>query len=876
MTKSVTSLIFVFFLAIGVVKAQDTERLVSAIHTHLHDGHTEQARIAHQQLKRRVANYIGLYSGSFDLYMSVCTEQLNLNIGQDEIAKFYDMCVSDESVTNRAKGKILSEIAATLCNYGQASLGLSYYQELLKLEDDLEPIYFYRYLMDLGWAYNKCQMPQKAFLTFKRCADHYKERWGKWSKNYAKALTGMAYVARFINVDYLDLLQEEYSIYVNNGDTLSTQYAICLDNLSSYYNKRGELEKALPYALKANRIFTEIDPKGQDLAISFNNIGAIYKSLCVEDSSFLSLAEEYLIKSIQIKPTVSAALNLALFYDYQAGLPDKAMEYYDYLEDYDRHNVYAMDVANHYAHIGDYATFASYMAEYINYIRMVQQQNVPFMSALERSNYIKLVQNERMEQMFNLAAESRHESLPGLCFNYLLMSKSLLLSYDANIDEIIRRTENEELKDMYFSLNILHHNLQRKPMLKEKVDSLEHIFLDKLSKEDNFSAFTSLEFNNIQKCLRPNDAIVEFYENKSFRSPKLYAVILTAKNQPIVINCCSVEEEKIWGRQQTLAQSLWKSLEPILKEKQRIFLVPDGNLHNYPLESYLSLICPQSNFFRISSSRELVRQYPKSGTGAAIYGGLNFSMGIHQMVADARQYRNNIVRGLTDDEISTQSIRYSISELTPLPATLTEATNIATIISTKKKTEVQTFLGDNGTETSFKSLSSKHKRILHIATHGYYNEENLQQDKDVNNALSHSGLFFAGANNKYMDDFVPDSIDDGILTAQEISELDFREVELVGLSACQTAKGMVTGDGVFGLQRGFKKAGANSILMSLWKVDDEATCLLMTEFYRNWISEQKSKHESLELAKQAVRSHKEKGWDDPKYWAAFILLDGID
>ena len=62
--------------------------------------------------------------------------------------------------------------------------------------------------------------------------------------------------------------------------------------------------------------------------------------------------------------------------------------------------------------------------------------------------------------------------------------------------------------------------------------------------------------------------------------------------------------------------------------------------------------------------------------------------------------------------------------------------------------------------------------------------------------------------------------------------------------------------------------------MSLWKVDDNATCMLMTEFYRNWIGQGKSKHKALELAKEAVRKHP--GWEDPKYWAAFILLDGLD
>ena len=123
---------------------------------------------------------------------------------------------------------------------------------------------------------------------------------------------------------------------------------------------------------------------------------------------------------------------------------------------------------------------------------------------------------------------------------------------------------------------------------------------------------------------------------------------------------------------------------------------------------------------------------------------------------------------------------------------------------------------------------------------------------------------------------IPEKVDDGILTAREVSRLDLTSISLVTLSACETALGKVTGEGVFGLQRGFKKAGANSILMSLWKVDDEATCLLMTEFYKNWIGEGKSKHDALELAKQTVRSHKEKGWNDPKYWAAFILLDALD
>lgn len=174
-------------------------------------------------------------------------------------------------------------------------------------------------------------------------------------------------------------------------------------------------------------------------------------------------------------------------------------------------------------------------------------------------------------------------------------------------------------------------------------------------------------------------------------------------------------------------------------------------------------------------------------------------------------------------------------------------------------------------------ISGKSKRILHIATHGFYDRNGIRQDEALDDAkaLSYSGLCMSGANNIYKGEDFPENIDDGILTALEISELDMRGMELVVLSACQTGQGVVTNDGVFGLQRGFKKAGVKSILMSLWEVDDEATCVLMTEFYKNLV-DGRSKHKALELAKRAVREQKDKGWDDPYYWASFILLDGVE
>ena len=144
-------------------------------------------------------------------------------------------------------------------------------------------------------------------------------------------------------------------------------------------------------------------------------------------------------------------------------------------------------------------------------------------------------------------------------------------------------------------------------------------------------------------------------------------------------------------------------------------------------------------------------------------------------------------------------------------------------------------------------------------------------------ALTRSCLMLAGATIALNGQHLPDGVDDGILTAKEISKMDLRGADLVVLSACQTGIGEIKGDGVFGLQRGFKKAGVQSILMSLWKVDDEATMLLMTQFYKNLTSEVgMNKHEALKQAQKYVREYDGMKYQDPYYWASFILLDAID
>lgn len=191
------------------------------------------------------------------------------------------------------------------------------------------------------------------------------------------------------------------------------------------------------------------------------------------------------------------------------------------------------------------------------------------------------------------------------------------------------------------------------------------------------------------------------------------------------------------------------------------------------------------------------------------------------------------------------------------------------------------YFGKDASEEAFKAISGESPNILHVATHGFAISNQQQYDNSDfaqsvsgltpnNSYMLWSGLVLSGGNTAWKGEQIPDGVEDGILTADEIARMDLTNTDLVVLSACETARGHIDPiEGVWGLQRAFKQAGAKTILMTLWKVSDDVTAMFMEQFYKNLL-DGKTVRLSVKKAQDYLISH---GASDPFYWAPFVVID---
>ena len=516
-------------------------------------------------------------------------------------------------------------------------------------------------------------------------------------------------------------------------------------------------------------------------------------------------------------------------------------------------------------------------------------------------------------------------------YNGVLLSKGLLLHTEMEFAKLIYESGDIELEAMYDGLKSTRQEINKlleKPISERStnMDSLKRIVevkedvLKELSKVyGNYTKNIVITWEQVQEKLTDKDIAVEFVSFPLNADSTMYIAYALKKDWECPKMIPLFEEKQLLAVQKgdryttdSISCLVWEPLDEVMPGVEKVYFAPSGELYNIAIESIPShedggetLVAEHRDFYRLSSTRELALIKDESRWNeAAVYGGLQYGMSVKGMIEEDGKYERAAGQKRGDCTPSYYVVREdSIGRgdrdlaqgLAYLEGTKKEAEAITHDLE-RKAVDARLFTDSIGTETSFKALGGKKTSIIHIGTHGFFNDRKKeykddklqllgidQQTKVIeDDALTRSGLYFAGADNVILNGLsaVPDSIDDGRLTAAEIAQLDLRELDMVVLSACQTGLGEITGDGVFGLQRGFKKAGAQTIVMSLWDVKDRATQDFMTTFFENInVDSEKhpmNKHEAFKKAQNKLRENKDQYPEAPDCWAAFVMLDGVD
>lgn len=695
---------------------------------------------------------------------------------------------------------------------------------------------------------------------------------GRESESYATILNLLASVTFSLTMyqEALELEEECYAIYQNYKDNKT--YPVVLQNLSLYSSLCDKNEKAISYTLEAldlhKRNKTDKTP---NYGIALNNLFSFY------------------IKEKEYSKAEKIGLEALLFFNKK------------YKNNHAHIITVLINLSRLYFEKGDNEKASLYIAQATEMYRKVILGNFKTLTKSERNYYwIKSMPWFSYELPF-YASQSKNDNIVCSAYNGILLAKGLLLNSERELSEIILNSGNKEAISLYAQIKELNTKIIQLSLKNASENSIDTLSQKVIQKENQlvkicseFGDFTKkldVHWEDVKNGLKDGDVAIEFGEYNG----DYFAYVLKASFNAPKFVAIDFKETEVTSN--NLSASIWGNLMQELDGVTNVYFSADGMLHTLPIESLqipgsTSLLNEIYNLYRLTSTREIVfRHSNNKEESIVLYGGLDYDCSIAQMEANAEVYRKLNFTSLKTRSFEAHSLlREATNGLPYLYGSLEEVECIAKITE-PRQIRTTILLNEKGTEESFKALTSQKTSLLHIATHGYCfsaadsssvgnNQLGLIVDNNSMNVnyedkvLLRSGLFMSGAQNILDEEELPDCIDDGVLTAQEIANVNLEGLDLVTLSACETAKGDINGDGVFGLQRGFKKAGANSILMSLWKVDDAATCKLMTEFYSNWIGKKMTKHDALEAAKRTVRETK--GWEDPKYWAAFILLDGLD
>ncbi|MBT8269697.1 MAG: CHAT domain-containing protein [Bacteroidia bacterium] len=507
-------------------------------------------------------------------------------------------------------------------------------------------------------------------------------------------------------------------------------------------------------------------------------------------------------------------------------------------------------------------------------------------------------------------------------FNDHLIKKALLLNASKGVLGDLLSMQNPDIDKRIDEFNSLRRKLtigmngsladeiNDQESLKETINKLENELVNLHSEYFNDDDFFAKDWKEINQSLSPGEVVVDFIhydrvlgdlQSVEERPVQYMAFLLRHEwDKPRIVPLFIEEElqellesnspDQLYASRGRVSRNvadvagtydlIWKSIEPYLDGIRTVYFSPAGLLNQVPFAALGpengQLLSSKYNLVQLSNTYLITQKKNEPGFDRTVFiGGVDYDIDKHGRENDTNV---NLDLNSINKSKGTRSIGESWSYL---PGTLKEINAIEALFD-KSRHDMTKWTGQEASEARFKAFSGNSPKLIHLATHGFFFENpekrqmmtedilNENKFKYAEDPLLRSGLILAGANQAWQHGINPFEEEDGVLTAMEIANMDLSNTDLVVLSACETGLGDIDGsEGVYGLQRAFKMAGVDLIIMSLWQVPDKETAEFMTLFYENWLGGKDVRAAFNNTQKTMQQRYK----DEPLKWAAFVLME---
>lgn len=784
----------------------------------------------------------------------------------------------------------LSNLAMLQRDLGDRAQALSNLEEVVRREesgygsDDPD---FAIFLNNLALVSEESGLFDQALRLYQRTLELTEKTAGKESARYATRLNNIASL-QFRLGDYrlaLDLYSQAVAIYekVLGKTHLLTVNAVL--NIANAQSRLGQYDAALAKYLELMQLVEKTFGKENLQYIGISQaLGSVYQALGQYEKAIVAFTEAMeLNQRLYSKAFKSKKENvLGLVSAYECiGNTDKATQF--------------AELTNRY------------LLEEIDYQfdQLSQMEQLAYFSSNNN-----VYENRFLSFVFR---HPEHTELVQDAYDNTLVLKGLFIGNHQRMLQSLRENPDTLLQNRFAEWQALTEtiNQQYKTTPAKRSASFDSLIL-RANELERLLAQSSLSFrqtrqaigwHDVQARLAPGEAVIEFNHFRYWGLTKitdstLYVAYLLRYGDSSPRQIFLFEEKQLGSLkatrrlysmdtqdgETTLEQLIWTPLSPYLKDISTLYYAPSGLLHRLNLAAIPvdknTIMADRFQLHNIGSSRQLCQEKIQSNhpADALVFGGVRYETDSIALASTNTLSSGNPAKSprFQTNDAAQRSIHNGNWDF--LPWTETEADIVATGLK-NAGAKVELKKGFAATEACFKQAArqSPAPAVLHLATHGYFFPDVDRQAASgfqaSDNPLVRSGLILAGANRVWLGGESLPGQEDGILTALEISQMNLHGTELVVLSACETGLGDLKGaEGVYGLQRAFKIAGARYLIMTLWSIQDHQTQEFMDFFYKAWLSGGKDIPAAFQSAQNQLHKKYDKPFN-PSLWAGFVLIE---